>query len=415
MESYLYNLISEKQLRDALTAFHACTDLPVQLIDSDGSILMFIGELTRFCVEFKKHLDSENSCEVVHAKASLKAMELGETYIFSCQAGLHHIVFPLMYKNKLYGAVSVGPFIMEHPDASMIIDLSKQYDIPVESLLVMSETSYELKEVSPDTANSMSRLLYHLLNSLISDSREQWVFNQGKLLQQSRINESIQMYKTSGYKDEKKYPYDKEKLLISRVTTGDIDGAKSTLNELLGYLFLYENHNVQKIKVRIIELCSLLSRASIERGADAESVLAMNDRLIASLIQSDDLFDLCYRFQDNVEIFTESLFFSSEANSDVVKKTAEYITGHFSETITLAEAASFVHMNPSYLSKLFKNVTGMTFTEYLNKVRLEEAKRLLNHTDYSIIDIAVACGFSNQSYFTKVFKKYTGTTPKQYR
>lgn len=98
-----------------------------------------------------------------------------------------------------------------------------------------------------------------------------------------------------------------------------------------------------------------------------------------------------------------------------MKKTAEYITGHFSEAITLAEAASFVHMNPSYLSKLFKNVTGMTFTEYLNKVRLEEAKRLLNHTDYSIIDIAVACGFSNQSYFTKVFKKYTGTTPKQYR
>jgi len=64
---------------------------------------------------------------------------------------------------------------------------------------------------------------------------------------------------------------------------------------------------------------------------------------------------------------------------------------------------------------LFKQVTGISFKEYLNKVRIEEAKSLLEHTDYSIMEIAVACGYSDQSYFTKVFKKATGITPKQYR
>ena len=48
-------------------------------------------------------------------------------------------------------------------------------------------------------------------------------------------------------------------------------------------------------------------------------------------------------------------------------------------------------------------------------VRVEESKRLLSNTEYSIIDIAVACGFDDQSYFSKVFKKYTGMSPKQYR
>ena len=48
-------------------------------------------------------------------------------------------------------------------------------------------------------------------------------------------------------------------------------------------------------------------------------------------------------------------------------------------------------------------------------VRVEESKRLLSNTDYSLIDIAVATGFEDQSYFTKVFKKYTGLTPKQFR
>lgn len=74
-----------------------------------------------------------------------------------------------------------------------------------------------------------------------------------------------------------------------------------------------------------------------------------------------------------------------------------------------------MHLHPSYFSTVFKNATGLSFKEYLNKVRIEESKILLQNTDFSIIDIAVAVGFEDQSYFSKVFKKYTGTTPKQFR
>ena len=64
---------------------------------------------------------------------------------------------------------------------------------------------------------------------------------------------------------------------------------------------------------------------------------------------------------------------------------------------------------------LFKKSTGSSFKEYLNMVRIEESKRLLSNTDFSIIDIAIAVGFEDQSYFSKVFKKFTGLTPKQFR
>ena len=74
-----------------------------------------------------------------------------------------------------------------------------------------------------------------------------------------------------------------------------------------------------------------------------------------------------------------------------------------------------MHLHPSYFSTVFKNAAGLSFKEYLNKVRIEESKILLQNTDFSIIDIAVAVGFEDQSYFSKVFKKYTGTTPKQFR
>ena len=77
--------------------------------------------------------------------------------------------------------------------------------------------------------------------------------------------------------------------------------------------------------------------------------------------------------------------------------------------------AAQVGLNPSYFSTYFKQICGSSFKEYLNMVRVEEAKRLLANTDYSILDIAIAIGFDNQSYFSKVFKRVTGVTPGRFR
>ena len=92
-----------------------------------------------------------------------------------------------------------------------------------------------------------------------------------------------------------------------------------------------------------------------------------------------------------------------------------YISEKFNTPLTLEDVSAYVHLHPSYFSTVFKNSTGLSFKEYLNKVRIEESKILLLNTDFSIIDIAIAVGFEDQSYFSKVFKKYTGTTPKQFR
>ena len=92
-----------------------------------------------------------------------------------------------------------------------------------------------------------------------------------------------------------------------------------------------------------------------------------------------------------------------------------YISEHYDQPLTLKETADYVKLNPSYFSALFKQCSGSTFKEFLNYTRIEESKKYLINTNYSIIDIAIATGFEDQSYFTKVFKKYTGMTPRQYR
>ena len=170
------------------------------------------------------------------------------------------------------------------------------------------------------------------------------------------------------------------------------------------------------IKTRAIELCSLLSRAAIEGGATNDIILKMNNHFLKTLQEIQNLDDLCYKLQETLDAFTANMFdYIPEKNHEIIKKAIQYISQHFSEDLTLEQVAGHIHLNAAYFSSMFKQSTGSSFKEYLNMVRIEESKRLLANTDYTIIDIAIAAGFEDQSYFSKVFKKYTGLTPRQYR
>ncbi|OYP47874.1 hypothetical protein CG709_03195 [Lachnotalea glycerini] len=78
-------------------------------------------------------------------------------------------------------------------------------------------------------------------------------------------------------------------------------------------------------------------------------------------------------------------------------------------------AASQANMSATYFSRKFKNVTGFGFKEYLCKIRLTEASKLLLETNQSITEVAFSCGFSDSNYFGDVFRKLKGVSPLQYR
>lgn len=99
----------------------------------------------------------------------------------------------------------------------------------------------------------------------------------------------------------------------------------------------------------------------------------------------------------------------------IIKRVKCYIHDHYKKEITLTRAASEVHLSPAYLSRIFKQQTKTSFTEYLTKYRLQEAKKLLLNTDLTIDDIACLVGYNNNSYFSAVFKRYENLTPSEFR
>lgn len=99
----------------------------------------------------------------------------------------------------------------------------------------------------------------------------------------------------------------------------------------------------------------------------------------------------------------------------LIEQVQLYVREHYHEDISLNQIADYLYFTPQYLGKLFRDITGITFTSYLVQVRMQAAEELLIDTKKSIAKIAEATGYSTVQSFGRVFKSYRGCTPGEYR
>lgn len=98
-----------------------------------------------------------------------------------------------------------------------------------------------------------------------------------------------------------------------------------------------------------------------------------------------------------------------------VKHAIGHIHNEYQHELSLDGICSLVGLSKYYFAREFHRISGYSIVNYINLTRCENAKFMLAETDASIMEIAVACGFSDQSYFTRTFKKMLGVTPSEYR
>jgi two-component system response regulator YesN len=99
----------------------------------------------------------------------------------------------------------------------------------------------------------------------------------------------------------------------------------------------------------------------------------------------------------------------------LVYNIGKYVVVHVDEKMSLESVARDVYLNPSYVSHIFKKVTGMNFSDYMAEVKVDRAKVLLRDANMRIYDVAATVKYSNTEYFSKTFKKKTGYSPVEYQ
>jgi YesN/AraC family two-component response regulator len=99
----------------------------------------------------------------------------------------------------------------------------------------------------------------------------------------------------------------------------------------------------------------------------------------------------------------------------VIESIQNHIMIYFDRELKLSQFADMYFLNPQYLCRLFKKETGTNFSDYVNLIRIEKAKKLLELTKEPILNIAMQVGFNHVSYFNRIFKQLVGVCPSEYR
>ncbi|HSI14364.1 MAG TPA: helix-turn-helix domain-containing protein [Chthoniobacter sp.] len=121
-------------------------------------------------------------------------------------------------------------------------------------------------------------------------------------------------------------------------------------------------------------------------------------------------------FAQHLSMVANQIVFQSEnAEAPSMTKAREFINTHHTEELSLSRVAQAVHMSIYYFCKQFKKATGLSFTEYLSRVRIEKAKEQLLKRHARISEVAYDVGFQSLTHFNRVFKKLNGESPTTYR
>ncbi|WP_077622268.1 response regulator transcription factor [Sediminibacillus massiliensis] len=124
----------------------------------------------------------------------------------------------------------------------------------------------------------------------------------------------------------------------------------------------------------------------------------------------EDLF-----IQDIERLMKEFELWEIDRNDWMIERAEEYIKTYYASDLRAQEVADVINISPNYFSSLFKQRTGKNFTEYINEIRVEKAKALLEETPFKVHEIAEQVGYHEYKYFVEVFKRFSGTTPTKYR
>ncbi|MDR3560350.1 MAG: response regulator [Negativicutes bacterium] len=211
------------------------------------------------------------------------------------------------------------------------------------------------------------------------------------------------------------YPFQNERTVLEQVRCGDRKAAKEKLQALLEEISRTKT-TIETVKACALELLIVLSRAAVEGGGSLEKMTLQNFTLINKLVDCRSQTEVYKLLMDSLDGFLDNMIETrNTTNARVVNRACSFIISNCSRNLTLEEVAHTVHLSPFYFSRVFKQEKGCNFVEFLTKVRVERAKKLLRDPDLSVVRIAMESGYQDASYFCKVFRQEVGVTPNQFR
>jgi two-component system response regulator YesN len=386
---------------------NAVTRLDVRLINFEGTPIFQIAD---------HYLPSvlqgvENEYQTINE--TLVNSYTNSCYHYLNSYGLEYIAAGIWKNDSYHGFILIGPFISSTSVIEFLSDIITRNGLPVSQRQQLAGFYKSLSVITSNEYESIGSLLVNMC---------QHKFTETQLIKTGIVIPPINKEQLKENLDESKQiiegRYEEEKKLMDAIARGD----KEAIGQLLQGSFdiLDFSNRIPESPIRSAKNISLvlntLCRIAAERGNlhplyihNISEKFAILIERTPNLNQLKNLMTImANEYCDLVKAY------STKNYSPIVKKAVDYINYNLENQLTLNRIAATLHVNPSVLSRKFKEDTSMNMMDYINHKRVDEAKYYLQRGNISITDVAFMVGFNDLNYFTRVFKKITSFTPSQY-
>ena len=406
------------KLKESIAVFCECTGVPVTVYNPDGEIVLAFLSEKKFCSIFASP-DGRLSkkCIDTLSFSSQFSTNLGEPYIFTCPSNFINIAVPIIIDNKHFASAVVGPLVMGNIDELVLAEVfsvhpNSQALLPKISLAISKLIVYNATHIQ-----SLSTLLFnHLIGAL--KNWQDYEHLHSRYQSQLYIGEKIRKYKenTLPTSEHNSTLTTLEQKLIRYISERNKEKVQEILSLYYDEVLVIEGGNFDNIKGRVFELFGTISQHVLDNGASVQKIFSLDFNQVFAMSQVHSVEALFNWILHIIDHFIDNVYSSLVlVQSNIIKQALVYINDAYCEKITLQDLSDHLHISKAYLSKLFNQELGITFTTFLNDKRIQKSLEYLVDKELNLAEIALQVGYEDQSYYTKVFKKIMGETPKQYR
>lgn len=329
------------------------------------------------------------------------------------------IVVPVKRSEQRQAVIAIGPTIRKQASDSQFTELLSDQGIAIEERADWMNYWKNLQTIEQMRCLHIAVSVHWMVNQEALDITDiiQLNLQYGVSKKQKKLELELS--------DWREYSIFQEGMTTTNQLLGYIrDGNKTELmKQLVQYISSVDNTEIQSSRsqlrsVKNLAICgiALSSRAATEGGMYDELSATLCDLHIKHIEELNELALIEGAVIGAIVDFADRVSqIRNNGVSKVVQASKKYIYLHLFEEITLQQLAEASGLNPHYLSQLFKKETGLTLMNYIQWERIEEAKKLLDHSNDTIASIGARLTFYDQAHFIKVFKKHAGVTPRQYR
>jgi len=328
--------------------------------------------------------------------------------------GIEYIAAGIYKSDGYIGAMIIGPFISRISILDFVQEVIAENNLPVGERKELEQFYQSLSVLDEMDTHHFGGLLVNLTSGGYIEAQPADIS-----FTQPIINyEQVELTR-EGDKEIIEKRYHHQNKMMEAIQRGDKETVEKELDTMMD-IFVGFSDRIPGSPIRSSKNMALVTNTSFRVAAENSGVHPIylhiiSERFAILIEKTDTLTNLKKLISSMANEYCDLVHsFSTGGYSPHVKKAMDHIMMNLGETLTLSAISEKLHINPSYLSRKFREETGISMTGFITEKRIDEAKIYLRKRNHSITHIALLLGFNDLNYFSRVFRKHTGTSPSRY-